>query len=202
MITGERNYKRGVSAAELAPNDYVLKPLTPDSLHIHLLRALEKREAFRSLYREIDAGDTQQAIEGCATGRREHPRYRIDFMPLEAELHAILGHTEHAEDIYREVLAAKAVPWARLGLAKVLFSKKEYGAAEHLLSALVAENSRYIDTYDWLAKAREASGQIDEARDVLASAVALSPHRLSRLRLLGSVQVASGDLESAERTLA
>ncbi|BAL25863.1 response regulator [Azoarcus sp. KH32C] len=202
MITGERNYERVVSAAELAPNDYILKPLTPDSLHIRLLRALEKREAFRSVYRAIDAGETQQAIEGCAAGRREHPRYRIDFMRLEAELHAVLGHTEHAEDIYREVLAAKAVPWARLGLAKVLFAKKEYGAAEDLLSSLVAENSRYIDAYDWLAKAREASGRIDEARDVLASAVALSPHRLSRLRHLGSVQLASGDLESAERTLA
>lgn len=202
MITGERNYERVVSAAELAPNDYILKPLTPDSLHMRLSRALEKREVFRPVYRMIEAGETQQAIEACSHGRAENPRHRVDFMRLEAELHSVLGHTENAEDIYREILAAKAVPWARLGLAKVLFSKREYGAAEEILSSLVAENRRYIDAYDWLARAREESGRIEEARDVLASAVALSPHRLGRLRHLGNVQLAAGDNEAAERTLA
>jgi DNA-binding response OmpR family regulator len=202
MITGERNYERVVSAAEFAPNDYILKPLTPDSLHMRLLRALEKRDLFLPVYRLIEAGDTAQAIEACVRGRDEYPRHRIDFLRLEAELHAVLGHTENAEDIYREILAAKAVPWARLGLAKVLFTKKAYGAAEELLSALVAENSRYIDAYDWLARTREESGRIDEAREVLVGAVALSPHRLGRLRHLGSVQLAAGDNEGAERTLA
>lgn len=202
MITGERNYERVVSAAELAPNDYILKPLTPDSLHMRLSRALEKREVFRPAYRMIEAGDTQQAIEACSRGRAENPRHRVDFMRLEAELHSVLGHTENAEEIYREILSAKAVPWARLGLAKMLFAKREYGAAEEILSSLVAENRRYIDAYDWLARAREESGRIEEARDVLASAVALSPHRLGRLRHLGNVQLAAGDNEAAERTLA
>lgn len=202
MITGERNYERVVSAAELAPNDYILKPLTPDTLQLRLTRALEKREIFRPTYKLIEAGETQQAIEMCRKGRREHPRHRIDFMRLEAELHGQLGHTEDAEELYREVLASKAVPWARLGLAKTLFAKKEFSAAEELLSALVAENRNYIDAYDWLAKTRELSGHIEDARDVLANAVAISPHRISRLRHLGNVQLAVGDHESAERTLA
>lgn len=201
MITGERNYERVVSAAELAPNDYILKPLTPDTLQLRLTRALEKREIFRPTYRLIEAGETQQAIQSCQDGAREQPRHRVDFMRLEAELHALLGHTEDAEELYRQILASKTVPWARLGLAKALYAKKDYGAAEELLSALVAENSRYIDAYDWLARTREASGRIEEARDVLANAVALSPHRLSRLRHLGSVQLAVGDHESAERVL-
>ena len=33
MVTGERQYERVVSAAELAPNDYILKPFAADTLH-------------------------------------------------------------------------------------------------------------------------------------------------------------------------
>ena len=32
MVTGERQYEKVVSAAELAPNDYLLKPFAADSL--------------------------------------------------------------------------------------------------------------------------------------------------------------------------
>lgn len=202
MITGERNYERVVSAAEFTPNDYILKPLAPDMLHMRLLRALDKRETLLPVYRLIEAGNTQQAIEACMVRAEAYPRYHIDFLRLEAELHAALGHTEQAEDIYREILAAKGVPWARLGLAKMLFAKKDYAAAEEILSALVAENSRYVDAYDWLARTREETGRIAEARDVLASAVTLSPHRLGRLRHLGNIQLAAGDAADAERTLA
>lgn len=202
MITGERNYERIISAAELAPNDYILKPLTPDTLHSRLVRAFEKREAFRPVYRLIEAGETHDAIEACISGRSEYARYGIDFMRLEAELHGALGHTDTAEELYREILAAKVIPWARLGLAKMLFARKEYREAEEILTALVTENRRYIDAYDWLARTREESGRIDEARDVLASAVALSPHRIGRLRHLGNVLLAVGDHQSAERTLA
>ncbi|NMF90394.1 response regulator [Aromatoleum petrolei] len=202
MITGERNYERVVSAAELAPNDYILKPLTPDMLHMRLLRSLEKRDTFLPVYRLIEAGETQQAIDACTARAESHPRYRIDFLRLEAELHAALGHTDQAESIYREILAAKAIPWARLGLAKMLFAKKDYAGAEEILSALVAENSRYVDAYDWLARTREETGRMAEAREVLTSAVALSPHRLGRLRHLGNVQLAAGDGAAAERTLA
>ena len=53
MISGETNYERVVSTCELAPNDYILKPLTPDTLQLRLARALEKREIFRPAYRLI-----------------------------------------------------------------------------------------------------------------------------------------------------
>jgi DNA-binding response OmpR family regulator len=202
MITGERNYERVVSAAELAPNDYILKPLTPDTLSTRLHRALEKREALLPAYRLIEAGDTLEAIDECARRETEFPRLRVDFMRLRAELQSGLGHPDEAERIYREILALRAVPWARLGLAKTLFVRKQYQAAEDILNALVAENSHFIDAYDWLARIREESGRLDAARDVLASAVALSPHRLGRLRHLGNVALAVGDNETAERTLA
>ena len=202
MITGERNHGRVVSAAELAPDDYILKPLTPDTLRFRLVRAVEKRDTLRPVHRLIEKGETSAAIEACAAGRAAQPRYRIDFMRQEAELQGALGQTALAEALYREILDVKPVPWARLGLAKMLYATKEYAEAEDLLSALVAENPRYVDAYDWLARVREESGRLDEARETLAAAVALSPHRIGRLRHFGNVLLAVGDHQSAERTLA
>jgi len=202
MITGERNYERVVSAAELAPNDYILKPLTPDTLHGRLLRALEKREAFLPAYRLIEAGESLDAIDACAQGEAAFPRYRIDFLRLQAELHAALGHADQAEAIYRAILQERVVPWARLGLARTLFARKQYAEAEEILSALVAENHRFLDAYDWLARVHEETGRVGEAREVLASAVGLSPHRIGRLRRYGDISLAAGDHQTAERTLA
>ena len=42
MVTAERTYQKVVSAAELAPTDYLLKPFTADALQERIRRALEK----------------------------------------------------------------------------------------------------------------------------------------------------------------
>lgn len=201
MITGERNYERVISAAELAPNDYILKPLTADTLHSRLVRAFDKREAFLPAYRAMEMGDALAALEYCREAESHFPQYLVDFLRLRAELHAAMGQTDDAEAVYREVRDMRAVPWARLGLAKMLFRKKEYGEAEEILSALVAENERYLDAYDWLARTREETGRLEQAKDVLAAATALSPHRVTRLRRLSEVALTLGDHDTAARTM-
>jgi len=46
LITGERTYHNVVSIAELAPDDYLIKPFTADELHARLARALYKKAFF------------------------------------------------------------------------------------------------------------------------------------------------------------
>ena len=67
MVTGERQYERVVSAAELAPNDYILKPFAADTLHDRIQKSLEKREAFMPAYRLIELGNAPDAIASCST---------------------------------------------------------------------------------------------------------------------------------------
>ncbi|MCL4756972.1 MAG: response regulator [Rhodocyclaceae bacterium] len=199
MISGERNYERVIGAAELAPNDYILKPLTPGTLHERIERAMHKRDTLQPVYRLIESGAYREAIEYCERGQDELPRYRTDFMRLRAELLGERGLHAKAEDAYREILRTRHAPWARLGLAKMLFARKQYEDAEMILESLVAESRDYLDAYDWLAKTREAAGRLREAQDILLTAVERSPHRLGRLRHLGEVAQASGDHATAER---
>lgn len=202
MITSERNYERVIGAAELSPDDYILKPLTAGTLQVRLERALNKREVFLPLYRAIAGGDPQQALDYCLSAESEYPRLRIDFMRKRAELLASMGQTDRAEAVFREILEIKSIPWARLGLGRMLFARKAFGEAAKLFEGLVAESSYYLDAYDWLARTRKESGLADQACAVLADAVELSPHRMSRLRQYASASMDTGDFAKAEQTMA
>ncbi|HYD95028.1 MAG TPA: tetratricopeptide repeat protein [Noviherbaspirillum sp.] len=200
IVTAERLYEKVVSAAELAPTDYILKPFTADTLMERIARAIEKRAAFLPAYHLMEHGNLADAIDICRIGEGKYPRYAVDFMRLRAELHVILGEAAEAEKIYQVLLDTKAVAWARLGLAKTLFMQGEFGEAEELLQKLVEENSKYMDAYDWLAKTHEAMDQLPQAKEVLADAVAISPHAVRRLRKLGDVALETGDVDTAEKS--
>ena len=201
MVTGESSYERVVGAVELAPNDYILKPFTADQLYQRIARSLERREALLPTYELIEIGDLQGALALCLEGYQRHPPYAMDFLRLQAQLLIGLGQPAQAQEAYQRVLEMRAVPWARLGLAKALFLQKRFGEAEQDLEALVAENRQYLDAYDWLARTREATGRLREAQQVIEDAVAVSPHTVRRLKKLGDLAIETGDMKVAERVL-
>ena len=198
MVTAEREYAKVVSAAELAPSDYLLKPFTADMLLERVMKALEKRKAFVEVHALMDQGELRAAITGCIDGQNLYPRYAVDFMRLRAELHVILEEAPEAEKLYLQLFELKAVAWAKLGLARTLFMQGRYQEAESLLTVLVSENTKYMDAYDWLAKTHEEVGEFPKAKVVLDTAVAVSPHNVRRLRKLGCISLRTGDHRAAE----
>lgn len=201
MVTAEGNHSKVVSAAELAPTDYILKPFTADRLLDRLARALDRRNAFLPVYTLMEAGDQEQAIAVCIEGQRLHTRYAVDFLRLRAELHMFLGQADQAEPIYRHLVEIKAIAWARLGLAKTLLVRKRYDEARELLEELVDTNRNFVDAYDWLARTHAAAGQLQKAQAVLGEAVAVSPHAVRRLRTLADTAFEAGDVDTAEKAL-
>ncbi|WP_341676349.1 tetratricopeptide repeat protein [Niveibacterium sp. SC-1] len=202
MVTGESSYERVVSAAELAPNDYILKPFALDRLQERLERALTKRAAFLPAWTFIESGQALEAIEACIEGEKAHPQFAIDFLRLRAELLTTTGRPEEAQALYRQVLERRAVPWAKLGVAKTLYMTKRFDEAEQTLLGLLGENEAYLDAWDWLARTREVVGELKSARLALEKAASISPHVLKRLRKIGEVALQLGDLDAAEKTLA
>jgi DNA-binding NarL/FixJ family response regulator len=201
MVTAEGDYGKVVSAAELGPTDYILKPFTADRLLERIARALDKRNVFLPVYRLMEAGSQREAIDACLAGEAQHPRHLVDFMRLRAELHMFLGEPEQAEPLYRKLIETKAIAWARLGLAKTLFLRERYEEAQALLEDLVDSNKNFVDAYDWLARTHEAVGALDKAQAVLTDAVGVSPHAVRRLRKLGETALEAGDHDTAERIL-
>jgi DNA-binding NarL/FixJ family response regulator/thioredoxin-like negative regulator of GroEL len=201
MVTAEGDYGKVVSAAELGPTDYILKPFTADRLLERIARALDKRNVFLPVYELMASGNQSEAIALCIEGEEKYPRHAIDFLRLRAELHMFLGEPELAEPIYRRLIDAKAIAWARLGLAKTLFLRERFHEAQDLLEDLVDTNKNFVDAYDWLARTHEAVGALDQAQAVLGEAVAVSPHAVRRLRKLGETALEAGDHDTAEKVL-
>ncbi|MYN07144.1 response regulator [Massilia sp. FT127W] len=199
MVTGEGQFNKVVSAAELQPNDYILKPFTADNMLERIARAFDKRQALSGIHQLVALGDQRGAIAACLDGEQQQPRYVADFQRLRAELHMELGEPELAEPIYAELYASKNIHWARLGQAKCLFLQGLHSESQAMLGALVEQNKRFLDAYDWLARTHEVGSDWSGAQAVLSEAVELSPHAVRRLRRLGEVALEAGDLDAAEQ---
>jgi tetratricopeptide (TPR) repeat protein len=201
MLTSEGAYDRVVSAAELQPTDYVLKPFTAETLNGRIARALARRAALLPAYGAAAQGDLRAAIAVCAQAAKDQSRYALDFARLRAELHVALKEYEPAEAAYRGVLAGSALGWARLGLARTLFAQGRTPDAIEALEELIRDNPRLMAAYDLLARCQEALGDVAAAQTTLSNAVAISPHVVRRLRKLGEVALEAGDVDAAEKSL-
>lgn len=200
MLTSEGVYGKVVSAAELTPTDYVLKPFTVDMLSSRIKRALERRAALLPAWQHASQGRLREAIQACDKGQNEHPRFALDFARLAAELHILLDEQAEAGAIYSEVLADRPIGWAGLGLARTMVARGAFGEARSVLEQLIQGNPRLMAAYDLLARCMEAEGEHAQAQKVLEEAVTISPHMVRRLRKLGEVAMAAGDPEAAEKS--
>ena len=200
MITSEGVYSKVVSAAELTPTDYILKPFTVDALAGRIARALERRSVFLPAFQLIGQDNAREAIASCVRGEASHPRYAPEFVRLRAELHASLNEQAEAEALYGAVLAAKPAGWASLGLARTLAAQQRFDEAEALLAALVADHPKLMAAYDLRSHCLQMTGAAKLAQSALEDAVAISPHMVRRLRKLGEVALEAGDLAVAEKS--
>ena len=200
MITSEGVYSKVVSAAELTPTDYILKPFTVDVLSARIVRAIERRRTFVPTYQLIGQGNLREAIKSCLAAEAAHSPYTLDFARLRAELLVSLKELAEAQTLYSAILAAKPLGWAGLGLARTLFAEERIDEAEAVLAKLVADNPKLMAAYDLLARCHELKGEPDRAQRTLEEAVSISPHMVRRLRKLGEVALEAGDVAAAEKS--
>ncbi|WP_020652386.1 tetratricopeptide repeat-containing response regulator [Massilia niastensis] len=199
MLTSEGVYGKVVSAAELAPTDYILKPFTADMLGGRIKRALERRVALLPAWQQAAQGRLRDAIRSCGQGEKSHPRLALDFARLRADLHTALNEHGEAASVYREVLSERPLGWAGLGLARTMVAQGRMDEARATLEQLIEGNPRLMAAYDLLARCFEAGGELAAAQKVLEGAVAVSPYVVRRLRKLGEVALEAGDLDAAEK---
>lgn len=199
MLTSEGVYGRVIGAAELLPTDYILKPFTVDVLSQRISRALEKRAHFLPIYQMIGQGKVREAMAAALVAETAQPRYACDFGRLRAEMMVNLGQIAAAELVYAGILKSKVIGWAQLGQARCMFQLKRYSESQTALETLIAGNPKFMAAYDLLAKVHRIQGNDNDAKKVLQDAIAISPHMVGRLRNLGEVALATGDVEGAEK---
>lgn len=199
VVTGERGYQNVISVAELAPDDYVIKPFTADQLQARILKAVFRKNFFAPVHHKLDAGAYIAALNACDRLLANTSPFELDVLRLKGEILNALGRSAEAEAIYRSVLARKSVPWARMGLAVALRGQKSLDEAETLAQSVVDEFPQYLSAYDFLAGVREEKGDLAAAQKVLQEAATISPKNATRQRIVGDVAMRNGDLDTAEK---
>jgi DNA-binding response OmpR family regulator/Flp pilus assembly protein TadD len=199
IVTSERGYHNVVSVAELTPDDYLVKPFTADQLHNRLGRALQRKSVLSKVYRLLDAAAYSKALAACDQILDKGDEFFLDTLRLRGEILSALGKHQDAEALYREVLATRPIPWAKMGLANALLAGGNRPEATTVLQTLVEAHPHFMAAHDLLAKVLEAGGDLAGAQEALARAAAISPHNTVRLRAAGDVAARNGDLDAAEK---
>ncbi|MBL8424950.1 MAG: response regulator [Candidatus Accumulibacter phosphatis] len=199
IITSERAYHNVVSVAELAPDDYLIKPFTADELHGRLIRALYKKHFFAQLYEQLDNGAFSEALTTCERLVAQESGFLFDALRLKGEILNALGRHAEAKAVYEQVLEQRVVPWAKMGLAMALRGQQQMTEALAVGASLVDDFPEFTAAYDFLAEVQEDMGQSAEAQETLQRAATISPNNSSRQRLVGDVAARNNDLPAAEK---
>ena len=202
IVTAERAYDRVMSAAEFAPDDYVVKPFTEDTLRLRLIRAVERKRILGDIYALKAAGRHAEIVMACDRVSAADPRHAPEAARLKVDALIALRRFDQARALSEQVLAQRPVPWARLTLAHALDGLGELDAARTALNELLADAPEYLAAYDALADLHGRSANEDGAKAVLRRALDVSPNALHRHKAIGEIALRTADLETAESAFA
>ncbi|MEJ6003147.1 response regulator [Paucibacter soli] len=201
MVTDEARHPQVASALEGALDDYLLKPITRAQFEERLQVVLERKAAFKEVFQAIDAGDYAGAAQRCERMFQDSALYKVYAARIGSELYLRLKQLDAARRMLESLLAHKAVPWARLGLAKIDLEGADPEQACRSLETLLAENPAYVDAYDVYGRALLEKMEFESAAEVFAKAVQISPGNVSRLQKLGMLQLYLGESAAAAQHL-
>lgn len=204
MVTGEQSYEQVVAAVELVPDDYIIKPFSPDKLMLRLERIIAKKAFFADFYREKRRQDYAKALAILAARRDSDAgrAYRFEALRQEAEVHLAAGDAEKAEAAYRDILDRYEFPWARAGVARSLHRQNRLIEARSEIDKVVASTPTYFDAADLKANICMAQGEHDEAQKLLDAVAKKTPRNYLRKRLLAEAAELNGDAETARAAMA
>ncbi len=198
MITGEQKYEQVFSAVELAPDDYLIKPISPDLLHDRLGKAWDHRQALKRATDRFEAGRFEEAIQFCRIESRNNPRHSAGFERIAGECLMQLEHYQEAYDHFESVLALRPEsPWAKLGKARAFFHLDRYDETSAIIEELIHDNPDYLQAHDLLVKVHERKGDLEATKSLLRLVLQKNPKSLTRQREIARIAVATNDMQTA-----
>jgi tetratricopeptide (TPR) repeat protein len=201
MVTGEATYAKVAEAAESALDGYLLKPHKAIHLGERLRQARNRKSSLAEIFTAIEAEDFEGAAALCLQRFETKGLFWLYAARVGAELLLRVGKYAQAQSLYEAVVAAKTLPWAKLGVARSLLDEGQTARAASTLENLIREDPSYADAYDVMGRAQFELGKFDSALVTYKMASELTPASISRLQNLGMMTYYSGDRVEAEKVL-
>lgn len=201
MVTAEATYAKVAEAAESALDGYLLKPHKAVHLGERLRQARIRKISLQEIFTAIEAEDFEGAAALCLHRFESKGLFWLYAARVGAELLLRTGQYAEAQTLYEAVVAAKTLPWARLGVARSLLDAGQTAMAVSTLENLISQDPSYADAYDVMGRAQFELGKFDKAMETYKMASELTPASISRLQTLGMMTYYSGDRKEAEKIL-
>ena len=201
MVTAEKTTDMVMSAAEVKPDDYLLKPINQVLLQNRMEKLIARKQSLGVVEAAIRAKDFGAAIGHCDQLIKDKAVNSQEILRIKSDLLLTLGDYAAAKLLFESVLAVRNIAWAKTGLGKVLYYAKDHAGAAVLFEEVLQDNRMYMEAADWLAKAFEVMGELAKAEQVLLEAVTLSPNSPVRQKNLGDTAFKNGSLDVAQVAL-
>jgi len=201
MVTGEASYPQVAEAAESALDSYLLKPHTGLALERRLIQARHRKTTLRSIFEAIEAEDFARAAALCRARFDARDEYWLYAARIGAELLIRLGDHAAARTLYEAVEATKALPWARLGIARAEVEAGDLTQATSMLESLISSQPGFADAYDVMGRVQVEQGDLDAALETFRNATRITPQSIGRLQKQGMLAFYMGHGDEAAEAL-
>lgn len=198
MVTAENTSEMIMGAMEYQPDAYLMKPFAKEVLEKRIRSLLVKKLNIRDIEKAVMDSDYDHAIRVCDELLAQNPGNLAEIMKLKGEALLKKGNYAQAEEFFDAILLRGNVAWAQLGRGRVDFLCGNYERAKSVFERIIAQNDKIMPAYDFLAKTLLKLHKPQEAQEVLAKAVTLSPRALLRHKDLGNLAYRNDDFKTAE----
>lgn len=201
MVTAEATYAKVAEAAESALDSYLVKPFSAATLYERIKEARQRKRVLKDVFEAMEAKDFEQAARLCLERFHQKQLYWLYAARIGAEILLMLKRHGQAKQLYDAVIAAKTVPWARLGVARAQLAEGDVAQARRTLEVLIGEMPEFADSYDVMGKVQMEQGQLDEALETYRMAATLTPGCILRLQHSGTLSFYAGQNAAAAQML-
>ena len=201
MITGEATYAKVAEAAESALDGYLLKPHKATHLHERLQVARTRKVSLQPIFDAIEIEAFDRAAALCIERFQSKGLFWLYAARVGAELLLRLDRCAEAQTLYQAVIAAKTMPWAKLGVARAQLESGQVNQATTTLDKLLGEDPNFADAYDVMGRAQFELGRFDKSLETYKMAAILTPASISRIQNLAMMTFYAGDHAEAEKLL-
>jgi CheY-like chemotaxis protein len=201
MISGEAQYAQVAEAAEAALDAYVIKPHTEQALRERLSEARQRKRMLKPILDKVQNKQYEEAAELCQVVYETHGPGWVHAARIGAELLLNMGQPHAAMKMLESVLATRALPWARMGIARTQYKAGSLNNARRTLESLLSEQPGYVDAYDVMGRVMLDQGDTSGAIEALRRASELTPGSVARLQKFGVLAFYYGNQADAAEAL-
>ena len=197
MVTAQATYAKVAEAAESALDAYLLKPHTATGLALRLRQARHRKLTLQAIFSAIEQHEFDRAARMCVDRFKNRDDYWLYSARVGAELMMRTGQHQLALALYEGVVKAKGLPWARLGIARVVMESGKMADARRALQKLIEDDPSYAEAHDVLANIRFDQGNYSEALESCRASRDLTPGCIGRNQSFGMMSFYGGNRKDA-----